>query len=212
METSLKNCVMKVNARQKEFNVVFLIAMIFFASLMFVLYLTTFQKMELFTDSFLTSIIRHIGYHLSSSSLLGAFYLGMFGGLFFIPTPIELIAMRIMDQNPYYVLVLIPLFAGLFISYSIDYIIGLKLSNLARKLISIKKFYKLKTFINRYGKYGILFFNALPLPSQQLTFVLGVFRYNKIRLLVFTLAGQIIKYALIILGFQQIFQKLFKFF
>ena len=211
METSLKNCVMKVNVRQKELNVVFLIGAIFFISLMLVLYLTTFKEMQLFTDSFLSSFIKHIGQHLASSSLLGSFYVGVFGGLFFIPTPIELIAMRAINQNSYPILVIGFLFIGLLISYSINYIIGLKLSNIARKLISIKRFYQLKTFVNRYGKYGVLFFNALPLPSQQLTFVLGVFRYNKTRLFVFTLIGQIIKYAVILFGFQQIFQKIFKF-
>ena len=73
----------------------------------------------------------------------------------------------------------------------------LKLSGISKKLISPKKFYRLKGLTNKYGALTIFFFNALPLPSQLLSVILGVFRYNKTRFYVFFLFGQIVKYAAI---------------
>ena len=102
------------------------------------------------------------------------------------------------NNNPY--LVLCIFIFGIIISYSLDYLIGMKLSRISKKLISPKKFYNVKSYINRFGNIAILIANGVPfLPSQQVTFILGVFRYNKLRLFVLTVGGQILK-ALTLMG------------
>ena len=60
---------------------------------------------------------------------------------------------------------------------------------------TMKKFYKTKGILNRYGSLAVFSFNALPLPSQLLSVILGVFRYNKTRFYVFFLSGQAVKLA-----------------
>ena len=69
------------------------------------------------------------------------------------------------------------------------------------KLISPKKFYKLKGLLNKWGSLAVLLFNATPLPSQHLSVILGVFRYNKTRFYVFVFLGQLIKYLYITAGY-----------
>jgi len=56
-----------------------------------------------------------------------------------------------------------------------------------------------KTYINRYGQAAVFAIHAIPfLPSQQATFILGVFRYNKAKLLMLAVPAQMIKYSLLL--------------
>lgn len=152
--------------------------------------------------SFIGGIISHIFSTMSLGSpgeisLLGIFYVTFFGGLFFFFIPVEILFFgALSNYNP--LLVLLVTAIGATISYSLDYIIGKYFSGFFKKLISLKKFYKTKAIINRYGGWAVVFFNIIGVGSQQTTFVLGVFRYNKMRLIVLTVLGQAIKYLTII--------------
>jgi membrane protein DedA with SNARE-associated domain len=92
------------------------------------------------------------------------------------------------------------IFLGMFASYSINYIIGMKLSTFSRNLVSPKNFYKTKAIINKFGSPAIFFINLVGFGSQQLIFVLGVFKYNRTRLFVLSFTGQLLR-ALIVAGF-----------
>ncbi|MEE9525869.1 MAG: VTT domain-containing protein [Candidatus Woesearchaeota archaeon] len=151
----------------------------------------------------LNFLISHFTKHISGASLLGALYSTMIGGLFFLSIPLELLFIKFFNSGRPIMIILLFYFIGLFISYSINYFIGLKLSGVSKKLISPKKFYKLKGILNRHGAWAIFVFNAIPLPSQLFAAILGVFRYNKTRFYVFFLLGQLTKYVglIIILSF-----------
>jgi len=83
----------------------------------------------------------------------------------------------------------------------------MKISKLSKKLISPKKFYSIKSYLNRYGKLAIFAARALPFfPSQQVTFILGVFRYNRTRLLVLTMLGQMFKFGAVIIFYIAVWQ------
>ena len=151
----------------------------------------------------LNLLISHFTKHIGGASLLGALYTTLIGGLFFLSIPIELLFIKFFNSGKPIMLILLFYFVGLTVSYSINYFIGLKLSKISKKLISPKKFYKLKGILNKYGALAVFVFNVVPLPSQILAVILGVFRYNKTRFYIFFLSGQLVKYVgmIIILSF-----------
>lgn len=149
----------------------------------------------------MNSFISHIIVNMSASSVAGMFYTTFFGGLFFITIPIEVFFVKYLGAGYAFYNVILVYFLGIAFSYTVDYLIGLKLSGLSKKLISPKKFYKLKGLLNKWGSLAVLFFNATPLPSQHLSVILGVFRYNKTRFYVFVFLGQLIKYLYITAGY-----------
>ncbi|MGM5488370.1 MAG: DedA family protein [Nanobdellota archaeon] len=147
-----------------------------------------------FAGSIFEAIFLHVKGQVINRSYLGVFYVTFFGGFFFLSVPIEVFFVAALkNHNP--ILLIIVALAGAAISYTIDYLLGYKLAILSRKFISIKQFYKMKSLINRRGLMAILFLNIIGVGSQQMTFVLGVFRYNKTRLVIATLIGQTIKFV-----------------
>nr|WP_232380784.1 VTT domain-containing protein [Leptospira ainlahdjerensis] len=80
---------------------------------------------------------------------------------------------------------------GLLISFSINYFLGRIAARACIKLISPKKFYRMKGFLNRYGVLAIFAFNALPLPAPILSAILGVIRYKKKIFFPVFVAGQL---------------------
>ncbi|MFO7710232.1 MAG: VTT domain-containing protein [Candidatus Woesearchaeota archaeon] len=146
-----------------------------------------------FSGTIFEIIFLHVKAHVSTLSYLGVFYVTFFGGFFFLSVPIEVFFVGALNNHNPFLLIPIAL-AGASISYTIDYLLGYKLATLSRRLIPIKKFYKIKSLVNRRGLIAILFFNIIGVGSQQMTFVLGVFRYNRTRLFIATLIGQLIKF------------------
>jgi len=69
-------------------------------------------------------------------------------------------------------------------------------------LVSRKKVYKARRYINKYGSYGIFLFTAVPfLPGPLVTFALGVAKYNIPRLFVITFLGKSLTYGIIVILF-----------
>jgi len=179
------------------------IGVIFFSALFISLIISYFflKDSDIAFFRVMNSFISHIVINISASSVAGIFYTTFFGGLFFITIPIEVFFVKYLSAGYAFYNVIFIYFIGIAVSYTIDYLIGLKLSRLSKKLISPKKFYKLKGLLNKWGSLAVLLFNATPLPSQHLSVILGVFRYNKTRFYVFVFLGQLIKYSYITAGY-----------
>jgi membrane protein DedA with SNARE-associated domain len=170
--------------------------------LLFVLYyLFSLRHVDNFFVNLINGIFSHIFVSLKARSLLGAFYAAMFGGLFFIFMPVEAIFIGFLAKGQSPILIISVFIIGFLVSYSLDYVIGLKFANLAKKLITPKKFYKIKILVNNRGGWAIFLFNALPLPSQALSAILGVFRYNYKKFYLYFLLGQLVKFTVISLGY-----------
>jgi len=167
---------------------------------LFVLYLVFLRRLELFHGSWISLFLGHIKVHVFSGSALGLFYVTVFGGLFFLFTPIEAFYFASVNSGRFSFLHAAAMAAGIVISYSINYILGVRFSRFSRKFVSAKQFYRSKVILNKFGSLAVFFFNIIGAGSQQLTFVLGVFRYNKTRVFVFSVLGQLIKYAAIALA------------
>ena len=91
---------------------------------------------------------------------------------------------------------------GYMLAQILNYFVGFKMSNLMLHLVSKKKVYKTKRWINKHGAYGIFIFNAVPIfPAPLLTFALGVTRYNFKRLFIITAIAKILEYLALIGGF-----------
>jgi membrane protein YqaA with SNARE-associated domain len=175
------------------------LAMIFLIAAVILLGITYFfqRNSDIMIFKVINTVITHISSHISHVSPLGMIYTTLIGGLFFVSIPLEVLFVKFLNAgHPILIVFLFYLF-GIIVSYTINYYVGLKLSGLSKKLISPKKFYKTKGILNRYGALAVFAFNALPLPSQLLTVILGVFRYNKARFYVFFLSGQLAKYLVI---------------
>lgn len=163
-------------------------------------YLFVLRDYDIPWISGLSNVITNITSNIGNSTLLGVAYASFIGGLFFIYIPLELFFARFIVAGNNFFLVLLIYISGILVSYSINYIVGLKLSGTSKRIISPKKFYSFKSRINKYGALAIFVFNVLPLPSQILAVILGVFRYNRPRFYFFLLVGQVIKCVIIGLG------------
>ncbi len=174
---------------------------VFFVSLMVVIVISavatvllTFFREGFFASGSFQSMKSFFEKDVKEISPLGLFYMSFFGNLLFVPFPIEFpFYFGLVKGNPF----LISLFlvtAGLIPSYAIDYFIGSKLSRIIFTFISTKKIYKVKRLVDRYGSYAIFGFNLLPLPANELTFALGIAKYNITRLFVVTLVASVLKF------------------
>lgn len=187
--------------REKLFSAILLIATGAVILILIGFYLFAWRYSENVVIAGIGSVIGHITSQISSATLLGVFYGSLIGGLFFVFLPTEALFISYLraDHNPF--LLILIFLSGFLISYTFNYFIGLKLNRLAKNMIGAKKFYPTKSIINRYGGVGVFAFNALPLPSQPLATILGVFKYNKTRFYLLFLSGQLTKYIIITLIF-----------
>ncbi|MFW5872126.1 MAG: VTT domain-containing protein [bacterium] len=188
----IKSAVIEYN---KSFKIKLGILKILLAS--FILGIFIIIVFDLAEGSLFGDIMSFVKTQIASRSPFGVLLTGMIGGLFFITFPIEIayVAAISITKNPWsYFFIML---GGLAISYSFNYIAGFWLSKVATNIISAKQFYKIKSKLNRYGNWLILLFNILPLPSQPLTFICGVFRYNKYRYAILWLIGWGIKLAVL---------------
>ena len=140
-------------------------------------------------------------------TLPSIFYSSLFGGLFFVTIPTEAVFIHYLRAG-YNFLIVIPIFIScFFIAYNINYFIGMHLAEISKKIITTKKFYKVKTIINKYGDWAILGINAIPFfPAQPLSAILGVFKYNRKRFYFYFLLGQTIKHFALAIGYIYLFR------
>lgn len=81
-------------------------------------------------------------------------------------------------------------------SQSIDYSIGLLVSNrFIDNFIGRKRYVKAQAKIEQYGKLTIFVFNALPLSSPVISLAAGMIRYRIRDTVICTVLGLMVKYA-----------------
>lgn len=87
-------------------------------------------------------------------------------------------------------------------SQSIDYSIGLLMSNrFIDNLIGRKRYVKAEKYIEKYGNVTIFVFNALPLSSPVITLAAGMLRHRIRDTLIYTILGLGVKYLVLTLIF-----------
>lgn len=195
-----KNNIFSYNRGYKRFFIFSVVLFIIVLIGLTIFYFTSLRSSDLWIVQKLNLFLIYVVSSVKSGSLLGAFYVTVFGGLFFVPAPIDVLFIMFISGNS--ALLVVPIYiAGLVISFGINYWIGSKLTYLSKRLIGIKKFYKIKTQFNRYGSWGVFLFNALPFPAQALSVIAGVFKYNQTKFYLLTALGQGIKFSVIAIGY-----------
>ena len=132
---------------------------------------------------------------------IGLFVIGIVGGLFFVPLPQEPFFYYGLLNGNSVALSFVGIMSGFLLAQFFNYYCGVKLSRPISNLISKRKLYKSRRFINKYGGVGVFFFNLFPLPSPQLTFALGISKYNIYRIIFYATLGIFLKYIAVTLIF-----------
>lgn len=191
------NTIFSYNLTKKRFFLFIGVIIALVITGLIVFYVTTLRDSDIIVIQIINSSITHLINNVKDGTLLGSFYASLVGGLFFILMPMEIAFINFLKSgnNPVFLIILYNL--GFVVSFTINYYIGMKLAGLSKKIITPKKFYKIKSSINKYGALAIFLFNVLPFPAQPLSAILGVFRYNKARFYFFFILGQTIKYTII---------------
>lgn len=177
----------------KRLSLIILISASVILGAIIILNLIFLKRVDLFGNSWLLVFIEHINTEIMGLSALGMFYIFFFGGLILLFLPVDPFFIATLTTGKFTLLHAFAMFFGLTLSYAINYIIGLKLSAFSKHLVSPKNFYKSKVILNKYGKPAVFFINLIGVGSQQLMVVLGVFRYNWIRVFLLSFAGQFLR-------------------
>jgi len=164
-------------------------------------YYFSLQHMNNFFVNAVNAIINHVKSTITSFSILGALYTTMFGGLFFLPIPMEILFFAFLRAGLFPPLLIGIYVLGMIISFTVNYIVGSRLSEISKKIITPKRFYKIKVTLNKYGIWAIFAFNALPLPAQPLAAIIGVFKYSKAKFYLAFILGQTIKFSVFALAY-----------
>lgn len=182
------------NGSFKRFMGLFLIGIFVIIGIVVGVYFGFLKDLSLFQGTVVVDFLAHMGSEVKNFSFLGFLYIYMFGGLIFLFIPLEPYFIGAVGAGKFHLINVFAMFLGLLIAYSINYLVGWRFSKLSIFLVPTKKFYSVKSFVNRYGVFAILF-STLIFGAQQAMFVLGVFRYNKLRLFIFTFVGTFVKYV-----------------
>ena len=151
------------------------------------------------TNSIFNSLESLTRFELSELTPTNIFYTGLLGGLFFIFLPTEVLFYGSIAKGSSPVLAVFLIISGLLLAQVINYYVDSKLNPIFMHLVSKKKVYEIRRFINKYGGYGVFLANISPLPSEILTFALGITKYNVYRLFILTFIATVIKYIVIAL-------------
>ena len=124
------------------------------------------------------------------------------GYLFFLFMPVE-IAFVYYLQGDISIMVLLAVAMGTALfSQSVDYLIGLLVSNkFIDNMVGRRRYEKAKDKIMKYGNMTIFLFNALPLSSPVISLAAGMLRYRIRDAVVCTILGLSVKYAALSLIF-----------
>ena len=184
---------------QKIWTLASLISILLIILVISLFFSTLFYSLLLKTP-FASKIITSVTNSISNTTVKGLFYTNLVGGIFFVPSPDELIFYYALTIRKSYFLTLIGSLAGYMLAQVINYFLGKKASGIILNLMSKKKVYSARRLASKYGAWGIFLFNFLPfLPAPVLSFALGIAKYNFKRLFILTLLGKLAIYLVVML-------------
>ncbi|MBX4212146.1 VTT domain-containing protein [Candidatus Pacearchaeota archaeon] len=145
--------------------------------------------------SFLTTFFNN---QIKNLNIFKLVYLTFISELFFSPIPTEILfPISLKAGYPFFLALSIMLVTIVFTNW-INYEVGSRLSSFVMQLISKKKVYEIRRWVNNYGVYAIFIANLTPvLPSPALSFAVGLTKYNRTRLFTALILGSVIKYIAI---------------
>ena len=138
----------------------------------------------------------------SGNDLLSFALVSLAGYLFFLFIPVELAFVLYLNAGENLLLLNAVALGTAIISQSIDYAIGYLLSSrIIDQLIGRRRYLKAEQQIRKYGNITIFIFNFLPLSSPVISLAAGMLKLRIKDVLIYTIAGLVLKYALLTLIF-----------
>jgi len=175
------------------FSIIGLVVILFLAIFFYKFWYNLIQTIPI-----LSKLMISLKYNLMNTTPIGLFYGHFVGGIFFVPSADELIFYYgLLHGNPP-ILSFFAAIIGYMLAQILNYVLGYKISNFILHIVSKKKVYKTKRWINKYGAYGIFIFNITPLPAPLLTFALGVTKYSFKRLFLIITIAKVLEYLALI--------------
>lgn len=201
MEWAKENEIFEYGGVMKKRNFILTVFILLLLLLLVGFYFLFLRFFDFYFISLINSFFAGIANEVQNLTLTGAVYTSFFGGLFFVFMPLEIVFILFLGKGYSPALLTTIYLIGIVASYSINYFIGMKVSSFSKKVITYKKFYQIKSLLNKYGAWLIFVFNAFPFPSQPLSAILGVFKYSKPKFIFFVMLGQFVKYLVISLSY-----------
>ena len=142
-----------------------------------------------------------IYYQIVNQTLLGLFYVSVFGALFFVPFPAEVTFAYyvLLGHNPLLAILVAVVgnLIGLSFNYSVGRMIGPKL---LQKLLK-DKYLTWSNWVSKRGNMLLFFGNAIPFPIEPASLVIGGFKYPFVNYVKWSALGRVLKYVLVYLLF-----------
>ncbi len=133
------------------------------------------------------AIYVHISTQIAEKSLLGLFYAGFFGSLFFILIPLEAVFFYYLALPYHPAVVLVVMLISSVLGLGVDYILGRLVGEGVLLRFQGKMFEKYKRAMERFGGLIIFFTNIVPfLPVQLISVAVGATRFGLKRFMIYT--------------------------
>lgn len=147
---------------------------------------------------FLRYLLDYIQTNIGNFTIAGVFYSSFLAGIFFVPSPDEVLFYYAISKNGLIVYTLFAVLAGYMLAQLLNYYLGWKASDYILNFVSKRKLYQGRRYINKYGSIGIFLFNFLPFPAPLLSLGLGIAKYNLKRLMIWSFLGHLLKFLVVI--------------
>ena len=131
----------KAGKRVFAFTVILIFAIIIGLVL---IYLFLLKDSNFFLIKILNSFFQNVSSNIRDGTILGALYASLFGGLFFVLLPMEAVFINFLKSGNTPLLLIAIFNVGFMISFTANYYIGMNLADTTKKVITAKKFYKIK--------------------------------------------------------------------
>ncbi len=122
------------------------------------------------------------------------------GYLFFLLMPVEIAFIYCVNNQDTVIPIILIALGTAIVAQAIDYFIGYSVSSkFLNKYFGEKKSERAIKYINKYGSWTIFFFNLFPLSSPVMSLAAGMIKYPFKKVLIYSIAGLVIKYGVIAL-------------
>ena len=138
------------------------------------------------------AVYSHIAGQIHDDTLLGLFYAGFFGALFFIMIPLEAVFFYYLSLHYPGPVVVGVMWIGSLLGLTVDYLMGAVAGERILARFATEKFIKTKDSMERWGGLIVVVSNIIPfLPVQFISLGIGATRYGIRSFFVYTAASRL---------------------
>lgn len=160
----------------------------------------------------LYSIYNEVSFHIANKTLKGLFYVSFFGSLFFIMLPIEVFLFYFMSSGHSKILVLATVIAGNIAGLVVDYLIGFLIGGRLLRRFFEEHHETFKRKLEKVGSFIVVLGNIIPFPIELASVFLGTMRFGIARFVLLTLAGRVVRYSILLVGYSYLMRYVMPFF